>query len=487
VLVTTVADARGLPHRHVFILGLSEGIFPQPAPEDPLLLDSERERLRAQGIALLTQAERAGDDGLFYSLIGQARDSLVLSRLHSKDGEIWAESHLWRAVRNVFPDLKPEHLRLGDVPHDPATLHETALAAADSLSKGKPIPFGVDPDYWARIRHARAVELGRMSQQPHDHYSGRLRDPALIAWVAEQLNPRKLWSATQLNDYGLCGFRYFAGRLLNLEPLEVPEGGMDNRQLGTLYHQILEETYRRLGGAITPDRLDEALTILNQVAYDKMRTAPRDLRFRASSQWEQEKIILYRRLERLIRDDFSDHGTLAKKFGDTPREIYRQEAKFGGGWGTEVVIDLGDGEHLRVRGSIDRMDRQGDRVIVVDYKTGSTPIKADEIADGRNFQMMIYLLAAQAILDADRAASADVPHQVAGGLFWRIGGDSLGTLSAEEVEVIEAGKAHLSRYLERARAGDFATVANKLSEGKCAHYCDFHQFCRMSITHKRKS
>ncbi len=468
VLVTTVADARGLPHRHVFIPGLSEGIFPQPAPEDPLLLDSERERLRAAGIRLDTQAERAGDDGLFYSLIGQARESLTLSRPHSKNGEEWASSHLWRATLAVFDDAEVEHLKLGEVPRDPATVQEAALAAADRLSRGE-LRGWVDASYWARIRRGWSVEMGRLSRAPHDHYSGRLSDPDLIAWVADRLSPDWVWSASQLNDYGMCGFRYFAGRLLNLEPLEEPEDGMDSRQLGTLYHAILEQTYRELGGAITPERLDEALATLNAVAEAQMRSAPDRLRFRASAQWAQEQIVLRRRLERLIRDDFSAKNPLSKAFGAEPRAVYRQESRF------ETALDLGD-QRLRVRGSIDRMDRQGERVILIDYKTGSTRIPKSETERGRNFQLMVYLLAAERLIDLD----------VAGGLFWQIGGDSLGDLTREDAEVIDAGKDHLRRYLEQARAGDFAAHATALDGGKCSHVCDFHQFCRVSQMHRQK-
>lgn len=482
VLVTTVADARGLPHSHVFIPGLSEGIFPQPTPEDPLLLDSERVRLRQRGIDLPTQAERAADDGLFYSLVGQARETLTLSRPYSKNGEPWAASHLWRAARAVFSDEAIERLRLGDVPADPATRHEAALAAAEGLSDGNSaagLLHWVDADYWARVKQARELELRRQSNAPYDHYSGRLRDPALVGWVGEYLNPEHVWSASQLNEYGLCGFRYFAGRLLRLEPLQEPEDGMDTRQLGTLYHEILERTYRRLGGEITADRLDEALAVLGEVADERMRTAPERLRFRASAQWAQEQVVLRRRLERLIRDDFSGESTLEAKFpASASRTIYRQEARF-----SDLEIDLGDGS-IRVRGSIDRIDRQGERAVVVDYKTGSTPINKSEIEAGRNFQMMIYLLAAQSLIMHDDAEAT--PSEVAGGLFWRIGGGSLGELSAEDSETIDEGKEHLSRYLALARSGDFATHANRLEGGKCARYCDFHQFCRVNSISRRK-
>ncbi|MEP7290763.1 MAG: PD-(D/E)XK nuclease family protein, partial [Chloroflexota bacterium] len=448
VLVTTVTDARGLPHRHIFIPGLSEGIFPMPSPEDPLLLDSERTRLRALGIDLPTQAERAADDGLFYSLLSQARESLTLSRPHSKNGEPWAASHLWRATRAVFSDSSVERLKLGDVPADPATRHETALAAAAGLSEGKAsggLLRWIDPAYWNRIRRARDLELNRQSDAAHDHYTGRLRDPALLGWVGQHFGEDRVWSASQLNAYGLCGFRYFAGRLLKLEPLQEPEDGMDSRQLGTLYHEILEATYRRLGGAVTPERLDEALAVLNAVADEKMASAPQRLRFRVSPQWTQEQSVLRRKLERLIRDDFSGENPFIKPFGGAPREVYAQEAFF-----DDLTLDLG-GEPLRVRGSIDRIDRQGERVILVDYKTGSAPIRKDEIARGRNFQMMVYLLAAQALLERDD--SPEAPREVAGGLFWQIGGASLGDLKAEDAEIIDAGKAHLSRYLAQARSG----------------------------------
>jgi len=99
--------------------------------------------------------------------------------------------------------------------------------------------------------------------------------------------------------------------------------------------------------------------------------------------------------------------------------------------------------------------------------------------------MMVYLLAAQGLIEAD--SSPDAPSEVAGGVFWRIGGESLGSVSAaDDAEVIEAGKDHIRRYLERARAGDFAAHANKLDGGKCASYCDLHQFCRVNAIHQRK-
>ena len=136
VLVTTAAEGRGLPHRHVYILGLSESLFPAEVREDPLYLDSEREGLQALGIPLATQAERIDDQGLFYELISLPQATLTLSRPTFQAGKVWIESHLWRAVRRVFQDLAPETGNLGAVvpAEDAASGSEALLGVAAQLN-----------------------------------------------------------------------------------------------------------------------------------------------------------------------------------------------------------------------------------------------------------------------------------------------------------------------------------------------------------------
>ena len=483
VLVTTVTDARGLPHKHLFVVGLSEGVFPAPVPEDPLLLDTERQALAKNGVELSTQAERADDDGLFYELMNQAHQSLTLSRPYVKDGVPWPESHLWRAVRALFPDLSIERLRVGQVVPaiETATPQEVALAVVDGAASLRGWLVGAYPDYWERIEKGREIELGRISRNPYDQYSGRLRDEFLIGRAAEVLDPRRVWSATQLSEYGTCGFRFFARRLLRLEALKEPEDGMDTRQLGTLNHEILEATYTALaeqGASVTPEYADLALATLREKAAQLLTDAPRRLGFRRSALWEQEKAALLRRLEAMIRDDFSGSSPIDKAFAsDQPRYAYHFETEFGKADGFGIMLG---GEWLRVAGKIDRVDWQGDRAIVIDYKTGSTRIPPDEVERGRNFQMMVYLLAAQRLFEAGEI----------GGTYWHVNNRETSGMMLNSREddqaVIETAKAHLVRNLARGRAGDFATQANKLEDGRCATYCDYHQMCRMAVLGKKR-
>jgi ATP-dependent helicase/nuclease subunit B len=496
VLVTSVVDARGLPHRHVFILGLAEGVFPARLPEDPLYLDTERERLSAAGVPLETAAARADDDSLFYELISQATGSLVLSRPYIRNGSPWPESHLWRAVSRLFVSHQlVERLPIASVvaPADVASLSEAALAAADRLTAAD---VGVDVaavlawlnadderrDYWARVRLGRQIEWRRMSaRHPHDRYSGRLSHPEVIARTAALLSSGKVWSASQLNEFGSCAFRYFAGRLLGLETLREPEDGMTFLHVGTINHDILEHTYRQvsaLGWMVTPEYADDAVLLLRRIARDRLREAPSRFGFQPSALWDQEKEIMLRRLEAFVRADFSEDPL--SRYLSGGRTVFRVETAFGDE--PTLSIDLGpELGPLRLRGKIDRIDRVGDRAIVIDYKTGGTRIGRDDLLKGRNFQMMLYLLAAQQVVGAQVDVQA--------GVFWHIGGRTiLGALELNDEgrEALAAGYEHLARYLGLARRGDFTTEPAVLEDRKCVRYCEFSRLCRVAIMARHK-
>jgi ATP-dependent helicase/DNAse subunit B len=420
---------------------------------------------------------------LFYELCNQAHDSLTLSRPYTKDGSPWPESHLWRAVRALFPDLPIQRLKAGAVvpAREAATPQEAALAAVGGSKGLQAWLAAVYPEYWERIALGRTIERGRISRQPCDQYSGRLRDTALIEWAADFLSPDHIWSATQLGEYGMCGFRFFARRLLRLEALKEPEDGMDIRQLGTLNHEILEATYKALAQAdvtITPEYAEQAVETLRQKADALLANAPQRLGFRASPLWEQEKAALLRRLEALVRDDFSGSSPVDKAFPGGVRRPGQFEIGFG--FGSPIELSLDDGERIRVSGKIDRVDWQDSRAIVIDYKTGSTKIPTDEIRRGRNFQMMLYLVAAESLLKADEISGAFVhltDRSISGKMI---------SSSDEDRETIAQAKAHISRNLARGRAGDFAAQASKLEEDRCTKYCDYHQMCRMAIMAKHK-
>lgn len=492
-LVTTASQARGLPHEHVFILGLSEGIFPAETSEDPFYLDSERAAMRARGIPLDSRAERSDDPGLFYELLALPQRTLSLARPTFKSGKPWLESHLWRAVRRIYPQQAIHERSLGEIANPPeaASVDELMLALAAGLSQ----PDDRQPDKmlrhlnwlraerpaaWQHIKTRRAVELGRLSKQPANRYSGRLANPELRAAVAQMLGAQRVWSASQLKDYGLCGFRFFAKRLLKLEELKEVQPGADVLQMGSLNHSILEEAYRQIADedlAVASANRERALAIFDKVADALLERAPERFNFRAGRAWQEEKQLIRARLAALVRQDFSDESPLYA-FGNV-RQVERLEHAF-----HDLEVALGDGASLRARGIIDRIDRVDGKLALVDYKTGSAPIPHSEMENGRDFQMLLYLLA---LGDMARGESAEV----AGGMFWHLRNlRSSGLIDAEDEDhqaLLDKARQHIASNLQQGRAGVFPVQATALENGKCVRYCEFAHLCRRSNTSRFKN
>lgn len=485
VLATDVFEARGLPHDDVIILGLSEGEFPAQEPDSALYQEGERLALEQAGIDMLA----AGDMSLFYQAVGLARRSLTLSR-YTVDarGDDCPPSPYWRAVLAAVavPDDQQQHFKAGSTPalDDAATLSEAAVAVAASFSgehaeSGAGVASAYNAlldhaawgDRWRAVLRGRAIESAREDgTRPYGRFGGVLDAPDLIAQAAARLDSRRVWSASQFNEYGGCPFRFFARRLLRLEELDEPEEGLDRQQLGSLNHAILEHVYRRLGDdgvSIAPENLDHALAILDDEAARILADAPRVYGFRPSAVWAHEQAELRRRLRWLVERDFSGDSPVAD--GGEARHPYRQEAVFGMGGQPPLVIE-GPAGALRVRGKIDRMDRAGDRVIVIDYKTGSAPHPVGDLAAGRDFQMMVYLLAALDVLH-------DSGLEVAGGLFWHIRNrKTSGAVEVSDSALAEAYE-RLHANVIAARAGHFAVAP---ARGRCVPYCEYGALCRFT-------
>lgn len=507
VLVTTTHEARGLPHDHVFMMGLAEGSFPAQRSEDPLYHDRERQQLNATlGHDLLqTSFERQDDGAVFYECMAMARQSLTLSRPSLDDStNPWPESVLWRAVMALVEQPTVIRYRAGAAPdlQEAATLREAGIALAARLrDQTQPDPLtqavfdwlATHPDFqrqWALVQHGRAIEDRRENPHiPFDQYSGVLHDTRLIDEVAARLGPDRVWSATQFNDYGYCPFRFFSRRVLGLEALEEPEEGFDAAQLGSVQHAILENTYKRLGQAgltIEPSNLERALDVLADEAERILATAPGRWGFRETALWAHEQNEIRKRLQQLVELDFSDSpdspfvkNPNAKKpnpVADTvvghPRLVAGLEVDFGYSHTPSVTIDGAAGP-LKVRGSIDRIDRVGKALIVVDYKSGSHTPTNEDMALGRNFQMMLYLLAAQQLTD---------DGEVRAGMFWSIHSrEAKGVISAND-RLVEQARQTLHDYIVASREGYFPIEPTKREGQKCFKYCEFHQFCRIQQT-----
>ncbi len=484
VLFASVYEARGIEHRLVILLGLAEGQFPAPAREDALYHDSERAAFNRAGLdGLLTRASEADERSLFYEMTALARDGLIFIRPYSDGANPLPPSTFWEAARRVVVG-EVERIRMVSISDIPGTLStlELARSLAAELDSANPAAetwgaaawLGAAPQ-WANVQRGRVAELDRIYNR-ETPYNGVLKNSEARAAVAAALGPERIWSASQFEELGACGFHFFGHQLLALEPEETPEPGLTAQQRGQLCHRILENVYARLeqqGLPIIAEHADRISGMLENAARPIFAAAPFTPGFRPGPLWDQEQAAILKGLRALIASDFSKDSAIGKQL-EGPRRARYVEAKFGGEGG---LLLEGDAGPLRVRGRIDRIDIVDDQAVIVDYKSGGK-LEKSEIARGRSVQLLLYREGARALF-----RSEGIETEVRGGLFVNLknGGVFSAVDSARDATLLEGAKALLVANVIEARKGRFTERREYLQDGKCEQFCPFAELCRIAV------
>ncbi|MFW6108202.1 MAG: PD-(D/E)XK nuclease family protein, partial [bacterium] len=430
-VIVDLMEARGLSFDVVLVPGLVEKGFPAPAPADPLLSDRERARLNAAGLALPLKRERAKEERLLFRLAaGAGRTQVVMTypRLDPSSGRERVPSHfLLRAVEAVtgqrcayaslegFAGLE----RVSGpafAPAEPAEAWRPAEYDVAVVQRAVAGRHGAEVAYLAELAPCFAAALRaerrRWGEDTFTEYDGVLHSEAALASLAERLGamPWRL-SATALESYAACPFRYFLERVLGVEPLEEPETvtRLSALDRGRLLHDVL---YR----ALVQARAEGTLPLTAEHEEQVLATA-REAFARAEAEgqtglapvWQVERGGLELELRRFVLDEASDTAGYVPRHFEVAfgQRAPRGEGDLGDAEG--VLFDLGDGRALRLRGRIDRVDvRPADASArVLDYKTGSVPqgLKNESFVGGTALQLPLYLRAAQELLGEEATAT----------------------------------------------------------------------------------
>jgi ATP-dependent helicase/nuclease subunit B len=434
-----VLRVRGLAFRAVAILGLAEGDFPQIEREDVLLTESDRHWLRERGLPI--EPRLRGDEAtFFYEAVTRASERLLLSRPYlADDGQAWEASPYWNHIHQIV-DAPVRHVR----PEDPLPIDDIASSQEASIVEQDGIlPY---------IERGAAILRARLAEQANDPFEGDLS--SLAAVLRARFPADFVWSASRLESYGACPMDFWTGVALGLEPREPLEEGYNVRAFGSMVHAILERVYQR---ASDPADVEIVLTTLPDVAREVFDSAPSDYGFRPTVLWGHQRA----EIEQTIRATIM---TLAEEArGYVPR-FYEQAFGFKG-------QPLLDANGVKLHGFIDRVDTApGGCLRVMDYKTGSTPISAQDLNEGRRLQLPLYALAAR---DALKLGDVD------GGFYWHVGSARPSSLKLESFEggveaAIQVALAHTRRYVEAIRTGRFEP---RVPPGGCPSYCPATAWC----------
>jgi len=213
-------------------------------------------------------------------------------------------------------------------------------------------------------------------------------------------------SPSALNTYLECRLKFYFRYIAAIREANEIEEDLDNRVLGDFLHKVLEMFYRNIlvlkhSASIEPADLDNFEDALSKII---------DTVFRNAYGLDTQKPVLYKGQRLVVQE-------IVKRFAQRIIELdkayapFQLEALEREGLTHEVLIDHAP-HSVTLGGVVDRADRKGDVLRVVDYKTGRDELTFASIPSlfergtKRNkaaFQTMIYAILFAVQLDKNES------------------------------------------------------------------------------------
>ncbi len=452
VFLGEMTQAAGLRFRAVIMPGLAQESGARLPSQDPILSDAERQHL-AEVLTMDVPARRQVVERqqlLFLLATQSAQEVLCLTYPRTVRAAVRPPATLLLQTVSV---LCGRQATLADLQHRSRWVStaggytQSTRPAVDALefhlayafihtpygNHKAPVP-AVQPGLQTVpffVPAARA--MGHRWERPHlTAFDGCLQAESVKNTLRQHLFPQGLClSASSLETYARCPFRYFLETVLALKPWEEPEQilALLPRDRGVLVHAVLYEFFSRLQQTdqlpLSAQRSDDERRLLTQIAEENFTLFAQTRPVGLPLLWEIEREHLLRRLHAFLQRE----RQTARDFCPTAFEVFfgirsqrvQHPHTIGGhvdsfeteepGSGVKeseqtphpqfltpnipVPFRLDTGEEVQLRGRIDRIDvsTEHNQARILDYKTGRPPTRG--FAGGAALQLALYLYAAQ--------------------------------------------------------------------------------------------
>jgi RecB family exonuclease len=441
VFVAAIDEARGMVFDAVFVPGLAEKIFPPKIGEDPLLLDAERARVSS---ALSTQTDRVDDERCALQLaVGAARERLVVSypRFSAEKARPRVPSfyalEVLRAAEGTLPGFAEVALRATEAagarmgwpaPRDTADAiddTEYDLVVLERFLKGQGTDWSGAAHYLlsANPHLSRALRFRARRWHHGWHAADGLLlaspdGPAAAALARHALSARP-YSATELERYAPCPYRFYLSAVVGLSPREAPAAieTLGGAERGKLLHEALRLFLTRVraqgGLAAVAGRRKQVHDLLAHTVSEVAERFRERLAPAIDRVWddgvEEIREDLHEWLERAIEDAWApEYFELG--FGLDRPELDPASRR-------EPVALAG----LTLRGAIDLVESKQGQLRAVDYKTGAAPDETSAgIRGGKMLQPILYAHALQQLFPHTTTVSGQAYYCTTRGGFRKV-------------------------------------------------------------------
>ena len=370
--------------KHVYLIGVNTGEFPMAATDTAFFSERDKIMLSEMGLDIKPELQtRSAKELYFFSrAFSYAEQSVTLlySACDTKFKAITRSEVIDKIINLTSPSI--EIIKSRNMSAD--RLLWSPIGASAKLSELSELQKDALKKALLATGHDREVQMSESDITNADLSLGRE--------ICEK-NSEKTLSLTQsrLDSFKNCPLSYFCRYTLKLSGEERAE--FDAASIGSFIHSILENFFRTLkqqnreAASLTQE---ERRALTEQSAQKYLSQLGESVT--GGSAGTRVKLNRLCRAAMPVIDDLCDEFAHSK-FKPTFFEL----SLFGDGENSPGTIRLSDPEagDMKIYGIVDRVDTyQKDNdvyVRVVDYKTGKKEFSVDDMSEGRNLQMFLYL------------------------------------------------------------------------------------------------
>ena len=474
VMAVDAMAARGLTFRHVFLVGVNARTFPRFIVEEPFLSDAlRREVLRVTGHHISVRTDGYDEERLLFHLIraGAKKQFICIYQRADSSGRLKDPSPYLR-------DFLPLDLRLvSAVPAKPRlkimkvqirTPHEWCLVQNDVANALRSFRFDANL-YKRAVDYLNEIE-SRLASGKFEGITGPLKDI------------KTEFSATRLENYGTCPFKYFVDKVLQLTPFEeqFEEEDLATFEIGTFMHKILCFLYQKLAGKNFDSKY--LSSILEEAVAEASVEFQNETGIKFVGPFAARRDQIVRQIKAYAEWDINNLGEWLPT------------------WFEEgVSVEIGD---LRIKGRLDRIDKRqkSSDVRVIDYKRKYNdhynPSFSTQALKGKKLQAPVYMKLAQIIAEKHGSEDASVKEAA----FHFIANYDLEDPSDDKIrtkhlvkEMSQASYAEsydevmnvIKTFVDMIKGGYFFISPDDRSNGHC-NWCNFRSICRKNHGWLRK-
>ena len=375
----------------VFVIGLNDGVFPSVNKDEGFLNDTDRERLKNDGIELAngTLENLYEENFNIYKVFTTAEQEMYLSYASSDgEGRALRPSILIHKMKKIFPKLEEQSdviTKQYEVVNQDIT-YEELLEKIYQLKNKEDIEnlwYAVYAWYKQNSKWNTRLEQD-MEGLAYTNVPKTLKKENMDKLYGNTLHT----SVSRLEQYRRCPFSYYLQYGLKVKPKE--ELKIQSFNTGSFMHETIDEFFKYVHeNGLNLAELEEIdiQKIVSKIIDEDLELSKNYI-FKATVKYN----ILVRRLKKivskalkyiiqtLIYSDFTIKGTEVEF--DTKGEY------------KPIQLELEDGKRIEITGKIDRIDiakeEYGNYLRIIDYKSSSKNIDLNEVYAGLQIQLLTY-------------------------------------------------------------------------------------------------